>query len=96
MAKIYIIIVLFVINLASCATSDFSNPRFDNKLPKSIPYDNNLPTTSPDYHIRSQPVVNQNYRSMNYSNPYIVPQPYYPNYDLDKYYVLPIKYLHQN
>jgi hypothetical protein len=96
MAKIYITIVLFVINLASCATSDFSNPRFDNNLPNNIPYDNNLPTTSPDYYIRSQPVVNQNYRSMNYSNPYIIPQPYYPNYDLDKYYVLPIKYFHPN
>lgn len=89
-------IILFFLNLTSCATSEFSNPKFVNKLPNNIPYDNNLPPPSPDFYIRTQPIINQNYKSMTYSNPYIIPQPYYPNYDVDKYYTLPLKYSHPN
>ena len=89
-------IILFFFNLISCATSEFSNPKFINKLPNNIPYDNNLPPPSPDFYIRTQPIINQNYKSMTYSNPYIIRQPYYPNYDVDKYYTLPLKYSHPN
>lgn len=95
MKQFFIILILFILN--SCATSEFSNPKFANKLPNNIPYDNNLPAPSPDFYIRTQPIYNQqNYQSMTYSNPYILPQPYYPNYDIDKYYTLPVKYSHPN
>jgi hypothetical protein len=89
-------IILFFFNLISCATSEFSNPKFVNTLPKNIPYDHNLPPPGPDFYIRAQPILNQNYQSMTYSNPYIIPTPYYPNYDVDKYYTLPLKYSHPN
>jgi hypothetical protein len=96
MIKISITIILLIINLFSCATSEFSNPKFNNNLPSKIPYANNLPEPSPSYYVRSQPMLNQNFYSTTYSDPYIIPQLYYPNYDIDKYYVLPIKYIHPN